>query len=203
MAARSAPAALALSGRSGEALRSAAASTCATAPTATAIRAADGYVFSGEQIGKVTPIDEVGTDRGRLDSYTEKLRDLQLATFFKDDPVYDFTHFKKTNGYANQPLDGLWLRAPYLHNGSVPTLRDLLNPPEDRPVAFVRGDDTLDPVNGGFHAPTCDPEVYLRAVSSASTRGRRTAGRTAATATSATSTAPTFRPTRRKRCSNI
>ena len=26
------------------------------------------------------------------------------------------------------PLDGLWLRAPYLHNGSVPTLRDLLEP---------------------------------------------------------------------------
>ena len=26
------------------------------------------------------------------------------------------------------PLDGIWLRAPYLHNGSVPTLRDLLEP---------------------------------------------------------------------------
>ncbi len=121
---------------------------------------ADGYVFSGDKIGRVTPIEEIGTDRGRLDSYTEKLRDLQLATFFKGDPVYAFTHFKKTNGYANQPLDGLWLRAPYLHNGSVPTLRDLLNPPEERPVAFVRGDDTLDPVNGGFRAEPCDPEVY-------------------------------------------
>ncbi len=120
-----------------------------------------GYVFSGDALGKVTPIDAVGTDRGRLNSYTEKLRDLQLATFFKDDPVYDFTHFKKTDGYANQPLDGLWLRAPYLHNGSVPTLRDLLNPPEERPVAFVRGNDTLDPVNGGFRAEACDPEVYF------------------------------------------
>ncbi len=121
---------------------------------------ADGYVFSGNRIGRVTPIEEIGTDRGRLDSYTEKLRDLQLATFFKDDPVYDFTHFKKTDGYANQPLDGLWLRAPYLHNGSVPTLRDLLNPPEERPVAFERGGDTLDPEDGGFQAPVCDPEVY-------------------------------------------
>ena len=42
----------------------------------------------------------------------------------------------------------------------MPTLRDLLNPPEQRPVAFVRGDDTLDPVNGGFRAEPCDPEVY-------------------------------------------
>ena len=39
-----------------------------------------------------------------------------------------FQHFRKTFGYANMPLDGLWLRAPYLHNGSVPTLRDLLEP---------------------------------------------------------------------------
>ncbi len=120
----------------------------------------DGYVFSGDKLGRVTPIEEIGTDRGRLDSYTEKLRDLQLRTFFKGDPTYAFTHFKKTNGYANQPLDGLWMRAPYLHNGSVPTLRDLLNPPEERPVAFVRGDDRLDPVNGGFRAEPCDPEVY-------------------------------------------
>ena len=33
-----------------------------------------------------------------------------------------FSHFRKTEGYANMPLDGMWLRAPYLHNGSVPTL---------------------------------------------------------------------------------
>ncbi len=32
-----------------------------------------------------------------------------------------FRHFRKTYGYANMPLDGLWLRAPYLHNGSVPS----------------------------------------------------------------------------------
>ena len=33
---------------------------------------------------------------------------------------WKFSHFRKTEGYANMPLDGLWLRAPYLHNGSVP-----------------------------------------------------------------------------------
>jgi 16S rRNA (cytosine1402-N4)-methyltransferase len=36
------------------------------------------------------------------------------------------------------PLDGIWLRAPYLHNGSVPTLRALLSP-STRPVTFRRG----------------------------------------------------------------
>jgi hypothetical protein len=48
------------------------------------------------------------------------------------------------------PLDGLWLRAPYLHNGSVPTLRDLLEPSAKRPVRFFRGYDVFDPVKVGF-----------------------------------------------------
>ena len=48
------------------------------------------------------------------------------------------------------PLDGLWLRAPYLHNGSVPSLRDLLEPAANRPPAFYRGNDVYDPVKLGF-----------------------------------------------------
>jgi cytochrome c peroxidase len=53
-------------------------------------------------------------------------------------------------GYNAPFLDGLWLRAPYLHNGSVPTLRDLLNPPERRPAVFWRGYDVYDAANVGF-----------------------------------------------------
>ena len=59
--------------------------------------------------------------------------------------------------YANLPLDGLWLRGPYLHNGAVPTLRNLLAPPAQRPDAFVRGIDVLDGRNGGFVSPPCAP----------------------------------------------
>ena len=55
-----------------------------------------------------------------------------------------FSHFRKTFGYANSPLDGVWLRAPYLHNGSVPTLRDLLEPSDQRPKTFYRGYDVYD-----------------------------------------------------------
>ena len=47
-------------------------------------------------------------------------------------------------------MSGLWLKGPYLHNGSVPTLRDLLLPAGQRPTAFYRGWDLVDPVNGGF-----------------------------------------------------
>jgi hypothetical protein len=59
-------------------------------------------------------------------------------------------NFKKTNGYLNSLLDGIWLRAPYLHNGSVPTLRDLLLPPAQRAKTFYRGNDLFDKTNVGF-----------------------------------------------------
>ena len=68
----------------------------------------------------------------------------------QDDPKERFSHFRKTFGYANMPLDGLWLRAPYLHNGSVPTLRDLLEPSPRRPKTFYRGYDVYDQAKVGF-----------------------------------------------------
>ncbi len=61
-----------------------------------------------------------------------------------------FTHFRKTYGYANAPLDGVWLRAPYLHNGSVPNLRYLLEPAANRPTRFYTGYDVYDFDNLGF-----------------------------------------------------
>ncbi|MCB0577028.1 MAG: hypothetical protein KDC61_20890, partial [Saprospiraceae bacterium] len=41
------------------------------------------------------------------------------------------------SGYVAPPLDGIWATAPYLHNGSVPTLEDLLNSPQ-RPAYWKR-----------------------------------------------------------------
>jgi hypothetical protein len=106
------------------------------------------HAFGGAQTGTVTPIDEIGTDRHRLDSYTYELLSNQ-NTLYAGYP-WRFQHFRKTNGYANQPLDGIWLRAPYLHNGSVPTLRDLLEPVEKRPAKFYRGYDLFDQKKVGF-----------------------------------------------------
>ena len=47
------------------------------------------------------------------------------------------------NGYLAQPLDGIWATAPYLHNGSVPTLEDLLNSSQ-RPTYWKRSFNTSD-----------------------------------------------------------
>jgi len=110
---------------------------------------ADGKDFRGEYVGKVVPLAEIGTDRHRLDSYTYDVAVNQNLIFagYGDER---FSHFRKTFGYANSPLDGIWLRAPYLHNGSVPTLRDLLEPKARRPQTFYRGYDVYDQKKVGF-----------------------------------------------------
>ena len=110
---------------------------------------ADGKDFHGKYVGKVTPIDEIATDRHRLDSYTYTVA-VNQNMIFAEYGDERFSHFRKTFGYANSPLDGLWLRAPYLHNGSVPTLRDLLEPSDKRPRTFYRGYDVYDQKKVGF-----------------------------------------------------
>jgi len=109
--------------------------------------------FAGTLTGTVTPLEQIATDPYRLNSYTYVFATNQYTLY--PDSQYRFTHFRKTNGYANQPLDGIWARAPYLHNGSVPTLRDLLEPPEHRPQVFYRGYDVFDQDKVGFvsHVP--------------------------------------------------
>jgi hypothetical protein len=52
-------------------------------------------------------------------------------------------------GYVTSVLDGAWARAPYLHNGSVPTVRQLLIPAE-RATTFLRGAVTYDETDMGY-----------------------------------------------------
>lgn len=52
--------------------------------------------------------------------------------------------------YRVRPLDGIWATAPYLHNGSVPTLYSLLQPAAERPKRFTIGNREFDPVNVGL-----------------------------------------------------
>ncbi|WOH75412.1 di-heme-cytochrome C peroxidase [Bradyrhizobium sp. NDS-1] len=56
--------------------------------------------------------------------------------------------------YRARPLDGVWATAPYLHNGSVPTLRDMLLPQKERPMSFCVGSREFDPVNVGLVTKT-------------------------------------------------
>lgn len=107
----------------------------------------------GERTNKVIPLAEIGTDPERTKSWAKvaaeeanrKVKEMGIER----PPMTELDPY----GYISPPLDGIWLRAPYLHNGSVPTLRDLLNPPNERPITFHRGYDVFDPVKVGFAEP--------------------------------------------------
>ena len=58
--------------------------------------------------------------------------------------------FRSTQKYWAPSLAGVWARSPYLHNGSIRSLTDLLTPPVDRPKSFHRGSTLFDPANVGF-----------------------------------------------------
>lgn len=62
------------------------------------------------------------------------------------DPSGDGKHV----GYTSRPLNGVWATAPFLHNGSVPTLYDLLLPAKDRPTSFSMGTRQYNPREVGF-----------------------------------------------------
>ena len=99
------------------------------------------------RIGRVELLADIGTDPERLRDFTPALRNglNQVGT-----DQWQLRHFELQAGYVNSPLDGAWLRAPYLHNGSVPTLRDLLAPPDQRPKVFCRGNEVYDWQNLGY-----------------------------------------------------
>lgn len=110
---------------------------------------ADCHAFGGAKLGQVTLLKEVGTDPAFLGMWTTNFVEQLKAV---DSPPFRFPATRVTDGYVNVPLDGLWLRAPYLHNGSVPTLAALLQPPDQRPKVFHRGSDVYDPELVGFRA---------------------------------------------------
>ena len=105
------------------------------------------------------------TDRHRIDMWTQN-----SATAYNNYGAGHFwklSHFVKQNGYVNVPLEGLWLRGPYLHNGSVPTLADLLEDPAHRPKLFYRGYDVLDPEKVGFVSKARKPSESASAMTPA------------------------------------
>ncbi|HEV2058616.1 MAG TPA: c-type cytochrome [Solirubrobacteraceae bacterium] len=119
------------------------------------------HEFGGARTGKVIPLPEIKTDRHRLDHWTQAAVDKYNA--YADGFDFDFEHFRKTNGYTAVAMDGLWLRAPYLHNGSVPSVEDLLKPARARPKTFYRGYDVVHPRKLGFisQGPSARREGWL------------------------------------------
>lgn len=83
-------------------------------------------------------LGDVGTDPLRTQSFTNDLVDTIGSTSYSDKIAV-----ARTQAYAALPLSGLWASAPYLHNGSVPTIWHLLTP-KARPQTFELGGHMLD-----------------------------------------------------------
>jgi cytochrome c peroxidase len=113
-----------------------------------AAQCASCHAPGGPRTGTIIPAEEVGTDRHRLEMWTAASAAAYNA--YGEGHDWKFSHFRSTNGYVSVPLDGVWLRAPYLHNGSVPNLAALLETVERRPTHFWRGYDVYDPSGVGF-----------------------------------------------------
>lgn len=83
-------------------------------------------------------LGKTGTDRLRATAF-----DADLAAAVSKTAYRDKIAVGHGTNYAAPPLTGIWASAPYLHNGSVPTLEALLSP-ETRPVRFMVGGHALD-----------------------------------------------------------
>ncbi len=153
----------------------------------------------------ITPVEEVGTDRGLHDAEYDRratlppsmvrdyVRELGRDRLKADNDVLatDFRNFVVMNmigemfnraglslldqlrvsqcrdgrvqtkrGYKARSLEGVVLTAPFLHNGSVPTLDDLMRPPAERPRAFYIGCKDYDVEKMGLKCNGTEPHAF-------------------------------------------
>jgi mono/diheme cytochrome c family protein len=88
---------------------------------------------------RVVPLAKIGTDPTLVRGLTPKIERHFRESWFSNEagPGGKPYPLKYNTGYQAPPLDGVWATAPYLHNGSVPTLHDLLKS-DGRPKVFTR-----------------------------------------------------------------
>ena len=127
------------------------------------------YGAGGEYPDRIVELDVIGTDRARAEGLSKGLVSHYNQTWFGElepaDPVMV--------GYQAPPLDGIWATAPYLHNGSVPTLHAVLNSAE-RPKVFRKPTTTdfanYDRTHVGWRVEPLEGVPNLRAMSTLEAR---------------------------------
>jgi mono/diheme cytochrome c family protein len=111
------------------------------------------YGPDGHYPNLIVDLERIGTDPARARAGSDRLIAHYNATWLGEDYPVDTV----MTGYQAPPLDGIWATAPYLHNGSVPTLALLLRSSE-RPPRFTRPASTdfahYDPVHVGWKFAT-------------------------------------------------
>ncbi|PWJ21397.1 hypothetical protein [Jannaschia seohaensis] len=76
---------------------------------------------------RIYDLDEIGTDPAYATAATDGSRD-RFYDWVARSPYGDVHTAAPAPGYIAPPLDGVWATAPYLHNGSVPSMAALLAP---------------------------------------------------------------------------
>ena len=99
----------------------------------TCVRCHGTYGPGGQYPNKIIALDVIGTDPARSVGLSDRLVAHYNKTWLGAESPVD----TKRVGYQAPPLDGIWATAPYLHNGSVPTLHALLAS-SSRPARFTR-----------------------------------------------------------------
>jgi mono/diheme cytochrome c family protein len=105
---------------------------------------------------KIVPLDVIGTDPNRHRGISAAFVDHYNRSWFGAEKagwlVNEYTA-RITDGYQAPPLDGIWATAPYFHNGSVPTVYNVLNS-KTRPGCYTRSfrtdNDAYDPMHLGW-----------------------------------------------------
>jgi hypothetical protein len=106
-------------------------------------------MFAGDKIDDVEPtIDLVA--HVAVGVALDQLFD-SISSFIKGYHSVDSAAINLTpRYYKGRPLDGMWASAPFLHNGSVPNLYELLLPVDQRSKTFYVGSKEFDPIVVGF-----------------------------------------------------
>ncbi len=113
-------------------------------------RCAACHAEDGARTGTAIPLEEIKTDPEHVRTWTQA--DAERMNRLTATLGADGSDLQGAQGYVAKPLAGVWLLAPYLHNGSIPTIADLLSPPASRPTVFYRGYDVVDQERLGFIA---------------------------------------------------
>lgn len=101
------------------------------------------YSPSGDTYpNKVVHLDVIKTDR----LYADYIRQSRIVDWYNSSwfaTSEPRSAFIPTDGYVAPPLDGIWASAPYFHNGSVPTIYEVLNS-SARPNVWARSGSSED-----------------------------------------------------------
>jgi hypothetical protein len=112
-------------------------------------------VYTGVLKDKFGGRDKVGVGEALAVTTTEIMaRELDHQHIAPEDRL-KVTGFRKNDfraplAYPARPLTGYWATPPYMHNGSIPNLYEVMSPVSERSASFYTGSEEFDPVKVGY-----------------------------------------------------